>query len=82
MAGDISGKIFKFLNGKFSLCITNYAGSPGRFFVSVEMKAMLAYILFNYDMKMEQEGVRPEDEWFGTACAPNTHAKVLFRRRM
>lgn len=42
---------------------------------------MLAHVLDNYDVKLEQEGVRPPSEWFGTTCAANTKAKVLFRKR-
>lgn len=55
--------------------------SPGRFFVSMVMKAFLAQFLLQYDLKMEIEGVRPKDEWFGPACVPNRHAKIMFKKR-
>jgi len=38
--------------------------SPGRFFASSVMKAMMAYLVINYDIKLEKEGERPPDEWF------------------
>ncbi|OCH95708.1 cytochrome P450 [Obba rivulosa] len=54
---------------------------PGRFFAANELKAMLAYILINYDVKFEREGVRPENKWISTAIVPDPTAKVLFRKR-
>jgi hypothetical protein len=56
--------------------------SPGRYFAVVELKAMLAHIVMNYDVKMEQEGVRPADLWFMYSCIPNRKAEVLFRKRL
>ncbi|PCH34303.1 cytochrome P450 [Wolfiporia cocos MD-104 SS10] len=53
---------------------------PGRFFASNELKAILAYLITNYDMKTE-DGRRPEDRWLGTAIIPNTSAHVMFRKR-
>ncbi|OCH95707.1 cytochrome P450 [Obba rivulosa] len=54
---------------------------PGRFFAANELKAMLAYILLNYDVKFEREGVRPENKWVATAIIPDPTAKVMFRKR-
>ncbi|KAJ7621337.1 cytochrome P450 [Roridomyces roridus] len=54
---------------------------PGRFFAVTELKLMLAYILLQYDIRLEEEGVRPPSEWFGTTCGANRSAKVLFRKR-
>ncbi|OCH84018.1 cytochrome P450 [Obba rivulosa] len=54
---------------------------PGRFFAAIELKAMLAHVLLNYDVKFERDGVRPENKWVGTAVAPDPTAKVLFRKR-
>ncbi|KAL4251285.1 cytochrome P450 family protein [Abortiporus biennis] len=54
---------------------------PGRFFAANELKAMLAHIVLNYDVKFEHEGVRPENVWFGTTLVPAPTAKVLFRKR-
>ncbi|KZO94410.1 cytochrome P450 [Calocera viscosa TUFC12733] len=53
---------------------------PGRYFASQELKAMLAHIVINYDVKMPNEGIRPTDIWFGHHCIPNPNASVLFRK--
>ena len=55
--------------------------SPGRFFAVNELKAMMVHILLNYDVKLEDEGVRPPNEINGLRLAPNREAKVLFRKR-
>jgi len=54
---------------------------PGRFLAANEIKAMLAHLVLNYDVKLENEGVRPSDMWFMVNCIPNRTAEVLFRRR-
>ncbi|EPQ60474.1 cytochrome P450 [Gloeophyllum trabeum ATCC 11539] len=54
---------------------------PGRFFAAAELKAMLAHLVINYDVKLEDEGVRPKDTWFSTSRSPNRTAKVMFRKR-
>jgi cytochrome P450 len=54
---------------------------PGRFFAANELKAMLAHLVLNYDVKLENEGVRPTDMSFGASCIPNQTAEVLFRKR-
>ncbi|TFK68396.1 cytochrome P450 [Pluteus cervinus] len=54
---------------------------PGRFFAVNEMKAMLAYILLNYDIKLEEGKGRPEPMWFGGNSIPDRKAHVLFRKR-
>jgi len=54
---------------------------PGRFFAANKMKIMIAYLILNYDVKMENEGVRPANLWSGFTCLPNTRARVMFRRR-
>ncbi|KAJ7049341.1 cytochrome P450 [Mycena amicta] len=53
---------------------------PGRFFAVNELKLMLAYILENYDVKLEGPE-RPPTEWFGTLAAANRFGKVMFRKR-
>jgi len=53
----------------------------GRYFASQELKAMMAHIVTHYDVKMPNEGVRPADTWFGTACIPSRDAVVLFRKK-
>lgn len=54
--------------------------SPGRFFVSTVMTAMMAHLVLNYDMKLK-DGVRPPDQWFMMNCSPNRTAEIMFRRR-
>ncbi|KAJ6498408.1 cytochrome P450 [Mycena vitilis] len=54
---------------------------PGRFFAATELKAMLAHLVINYDVKAEVEGVRPADFNFGTITSPNPTARVLIRKR-
>ncbi|KAJ7720374.1 cytochrome P450 [Mycena maculata] len=52
-----------------------------RFFAATELKAMLAHILINYDVKAEVEGVRPPDDCFGMARFPSRHGKIFIRKR-
>ncbi|KAJ7878446.1 cytochrome P450 [Mycena leptocephala] len=54
---------------------------PGRFFAATELKAMLAHLVINYDVKAEVEGVRPPDMNFGTVTTPSATGKVLFRKK-
>ncbi|KAF8507441.1 cytochrome P450 [Gautieria morchelliformis] len=54
---------------------------PGRFFAATVMKLIMAHLILTYDIKMESEGVRPENKWLGFACRPDTNAELLFRRR-
>lgn len=34
-----------------------------------------------YDVKLEDEGKRPNNEWLGYACLPSQRAQVLFRKQ-
>jgi len=54
---------------------------PGRFFAATELKAMLAHILINYDIRAEEEGMRPPDMEFGLLRAPNAYGKIWMRNR-
>jgi hypothetical protein len=54
---------------------------PSRFFAGNELKAMLCNVILKYDVRMEADGVRPEDFPVGTTMLPNQKAKVLFRKR-
>ncbi|KAJ7158702.1 hypothetical protein C8R46DRAFT_907044, partial [Mycena filopes] len=53
---------------------------PGRFFASLELKCMLAYLILHYDVKTPVDGKRPPDEWFGPTSHPASSAEILFRR--
>ncbi|OSD00841.1 cytochrome P450 [Trametes coccinea BRFM310] len=56
---------------------------PGRFFASMELKVILAYLLMHYDMKLEnQDEGRPADLRLGHSILPSRNAVVLFRKRV
>ncbi|KAJ7133819.1 cytochrome P450 [Mycena filopes] len=54
---------------------------PGRFFAATELKAMLAHLLINYDVKAETEGKRPPDMAFGMLRIPGPKGRIWVRRR-
>ncbi|CAK5271097.1 unnamed protein product [Mycena citricolor] len=54
---------------------------PGRFFAATELKAMLAHILINYDIKAEVPGVRPPNLERGMMSVPNATAGIFIRKR-
>jgi len=54
---------------------------PGRFFAANELKMMMAHLVLTYDVKFENEGVRPPNLWFASTCSPDRKAEVLFRKR-
>lgn len=58
------------------------AACPGRFFASNEIKMLLAHVLLNYDVKLENEGVLPKPFWYDRTRIPNLKARVLFRKRV
>ncbi|KAF8887390.1 cytochrome P450 [Infundibulicybe gibba] len=53
---------------------------PHRFFAAVEMKIMLAYLVMNYDVKIEA-GFRPRNIWIAETCAPDPAGELTFRKR-
>ncbi|KAM5541007.1 hypothetical protein V8D89_005318 [Ganoderma adspersum] len=56
---------------------------PGRYFASYELKATLAHIILEYDLKLGGSGVRPADVSFGYGmnAVPAPDGCVLFRKR-
>ncbi|KAJ7486984.1 cytochrome P450 [Mycena latifolia] len=54
---------------------------PGRFFAATELKAMLAHLLINYDIKAKTEGVRPPDDCFGIVKVPSLRGTIMIRKR-
>ncbi|KAI9060502.1 cytochrome P450 [Trametes sanguinea] len=54
---------------------------PGRFFAANELKAMLAYIVLNYDIKLGGDGKRPPNFHWGWTVLPEPNAEVFFRKR-
>ena len=55
--------------------------SPGRCFAANELKAILAYIVVNYDLKMGGDGERPANICFAANIIPNPKGEILFRKR-
>jgi cytochrome P450 len=56
-------------------------GCPGRFFAASEIKVIMAYLLQNYDIRLEGGATRPESLHVGCTVTPSSDAKVLFRKR-
>jgi len=54
---------------------------PGRFFVGMELKAILCYIMMNYDIKIE-DGIRPPNDELGIGVLPSTTAEIMIRQRL
>ncbi|KAJ6457419.1 cytochrome P450 [Mycena vitilis] len=54
---------------------------PGRHMAVVELKAMVAHIVLNYDIKLPNDEGRPANQYVASACLPHASAKVLFRKR-
>ncbi|KAL0568280.1 hypothetical protein V5O48_013709 [Marasmius crinis-equi] len=55
---------------------------PGRFFAVNELKALLAHIVLNYDVKFASDNAKfPEPLCVATTFLPNNKGKVLFRKR-
>ncbi|CAK5271274.1 unnamed protein product [Mycena citricolor] len=54
---------------------------PGRFFAATEIKAMLAHILVNFDIKAEVPGVHPPSDEHGMVAVPNQKAGIFVRKR-
>lgn len=54
---------------------------PGRFFAALEIKAMLAYIILNYDVTTQVPGGRPQNVGFAQQQIPARNVKLLFRKR-
>lgn len=42
---------------------------------------MVAYLVENYDVKLEHPGPKPDNVYVGHTCSPNMHARVMFRAR-
>lgn len=55
--------------------------SPGRFFAVNELKALIGHVLMTYDIKFENNGGFPDNDWNGASVTPNRLAQVMFRKR-
>lgn len=56
--------------------------SPGRFFAGVELKAMMAHLIMNYEVRSEVDGVAPKPEWVAEGIHPSPKILTRFRRRV
>lgn len=54
---------------------------PGRFFVSHEVKIILAELLTNYDLKFATGTERPQDTYHDFTIIPNSQAELLIRKK-
>ena len=61
------------------ICVCS--SSPGRFFAANELRAMLAYIVMNYDLKMEDGASRPKNFFFAVSMVPPQSRRILVRKR-
>lgn len=52
---------------------------PGRFFVALELKMLLAYMVMNYEI--EPLATRPSNKWFGQTLLPPMKATIRVRRK-
>lgn len=52
---------------------------PGRFFVAIELKLILAHLLLEYDV--EPLKVRPQNKWLGGMVLPPMKATMKIKRR-
>ena len=56
--------------------------SPGRFFAVAEIKATIAFILLNYDIKLDGGATKaPPGKWFAGQYMPDDKARLLFKSR-
>lgn len=54
---------------------------PGRFFAGNEIKVVLAHLVLNYDIKLQEGEGRPEPMMFMMSKTANSKAEILFKRR-
>ena len=59
----------------------SYGRSPGRFFAANELKAMLAYLVVNYDVKLPDNSRPPANIYHALRVIPNPRGVVMFRKR-
>ncbi|KAI1789130.1 cytochrome P450 [Ganoderma leucocontextum] len=58
---------------------------PGRFFAANQLKAVLSYIILNYDLKLAEPDIgnpqRPPNEYVSLVVVPPTGGTILMRKR-
>ena len=78
---DMHGRYFDFLLYTLLADNTYASSSPGRFFASNELKAVLAQIILNYDVKLGGDGSHPPDVYVSLNIIPALRGCVLFKKR-
>ena len=67
--------------------ITDFFGSPGRFFAVNELKCLIGYFLMNYDVKWPNRdfmegGYVPPLKFYGILASPDENTTFVVRRRI
>ena len=62
-----------------------HTACPGRFFAAMQMKMMMAHLVYHYEITFSPGGApgstkRPGNKWFAGHCIPDPQAMVYFRR--
>ncbi len=71
----------KNLLNRILVVVLIHAFSPGRFFAISEVKCILAHILLNYDVQLENGSLeRPPNFILETSTIPSAKTKVMFRK--
>ena len=55
--------------------------SPGRFFAANELKALVAFLVLNYDFKLAGDGKEPKNVYSFENVIPDPTAQLMFRKR-
>ncbi|KAM5535892.1 hypothetical protein V8D89_010510 [Ganoderma adspersum] len=81
--GDGEGLKHQFVNTSVDYVSFGHGkhACPGRFFAANELKALAAYILLNYDLKLGGDGKRPANMYYAANVVPSMSGEVLFRKR-
>ncbi|KAG6329984.1 hypothetical protein ID866_9105 [Astraeus odoratus] len=54
---------------------------PGRFFVAIVLKMMLAHTVLSFDVKVDESGLHPKNLVIGQAIVADPKARIMFRKR-
>ncbi|KAI1789139.1 cytochrome P450 [Ganoderma leucocontextum] len=55
---------------------------PGRYFAANQLKAVLSYIILNYDLKLAENLQRPQNMYVSLAVLPPMGGNILLRKRV
>ena len=74
-------RLFSLSHSQSVLMYVAFGFSPGRFFAVTELKSMLAHVILNYDVKLENGGPRPANMFIESSVVPDRNGRVMFRKR-